>query len=84
MSALCAEEKRRWVTTSPRSFATQVASGTLHAATWDMGAEAGQGDKRTVTARVVWRELPDGGDNLEFRFVRRDGRWWLVGIAHYD
>lgn len=84
MSALWAAEKRARVKASPRSFATTVAAGRLHAATWDIGAEAGNGAERTVTAHVLWREHPDGGDNLEFRFVQRDGRWWIVRIAHYD
>jgi hypothetical protein len=84
MVAVRAEEQRAGLITNPRTFAAQVASGTLHAARWTVGTVAGKGEERAVTAHVVWREYPDGGDNLEFRFVRRDGRWRLVGIAHFD
>jgi hypothetical protein len=82
-SALCTEERR----SATQGYLAEVASGSLRVESWgELSESAGEGQDRSVSGHVVFRGS-DGGahpENIEFRLVRRGGRWWIDTFWDYD
>jgi hypothetical protein len=87
MYGLYTEEGRRREKADSDTYTGEVASGALRAESCgDLKSWSEDGEERQVTGHVVFRGA-DGvvhPENLEFRLVRRGGRWWIAAILDYD